>query len=216
MHTTQPISPPDALIFVSPACPHCPSVLENMVSLLKEGVVGRLEIINVAVHPEQAAAQGVRTVPWLRIGQFELEGLIAPDVLRRWAEQSASTEGIKSYFVDMLKIGRRDKVERMIRSAPRYAELLVDVLGDADASMAVRIGMGAVLEELHGTGLTDVMIPGLGELALHGDDLVRADACHFLTLIGGAAVIPYLTQCSEDENPDIREMAQEALVEGNR
>jgi len=113
----------------------------------------------------------------------------------------------------MLKTGRRDKVERMIRSDPRYAELLVDVLRDADASMAVRIGMGAVLEEMHGTGLTDAMIPGLGELALNGDALVRADACHFLTLIGGVEVMPYLTQCLEDENPDIREMAQEALTE---
>ena len=214
MEITQSNSSPDVLLLVAPGCPHCPSVLESLASLLKEGTIGRLEIINAAVHPEQAAALGVKTVPWMRIGGFELDGLIAPDELRQWVERSASVDGIKWYFVEMLKTGRRNKVERMIRNDPQCAKFLVDVLADTETSMAVRIGIGAVLEELAGTSLTASMIPGLGELALNGDALVRADACHFLTLIGGMAVIPWLTQCLEDENSEIREMAQEALAEG--
>jgi hypothetical protein len=33
--------------------------------LLKGGVIGRLEAVNVAIHPERAAELGVRKVPWL-------------------------------------------------------------------------------------------------------------------------------------------------------
>ena len=69
---------PDALLLLAPGCPHCPAVLEGLSGLLKEGVIGRLEAVNAAIHPERAAELGVRTVPWARIGPFELEGEQTP------------------------------------------------------------------------------------------------------------------------------------------
>ena len=39
---------PDALLLLAPGCPHCPAVLEGLSGLLKEGVIGRLEAVNVA------------------------------------------------------------------------------------------------------------------------------------------------------------------------
>jgi HEAT repeat protein len=82
---------------------------------------------------------------------------------------------------------------------------------DPESSMAVRLGISAVLEEFHGTGLTDALIPGLAELSRSGDALTRADACHFLSLIGGEAVIPHLRASLEDEDGEVRAIAQEAL-----
>ena len=210
--TTAP-SPPDTLLLLAPGCPHCPLVLEGLSALLKEGVIGRLEIVNIAAHPEVAEAAGTRTVPWVRIGPFELDGVITPKELRHWAERCTTLEGAKEYFYQMLKNGRRDKVERLIRSAPQHAELLADLMADAESSMAVRLGIGAVLEEFHNSGLTDAMIPKLAALTRSGDALTRADACHFLTLIGGAAVIPHLHDCLNDEDAEVREIAQEALNE---
>ncbi len=211
MQETQSEWLPDVLMFVSPDCVHCTSVLKSMRMLLKENRIANLEIINAAAQREQAAALGIKSVPWVRIGQFELEGLITPDILRQWVEQSLSPKGVQAYFMEMLTTGRRDKVEKLIRNNPSGAEVLVELLVDPEASMAVRIGMGAVLEELQGSGLTDSMIPGLGNLLLNGDSLIRVDACHFLTLIGGAAVTDYMKLCLEDENADIREMAHETL-----
>lgn len=77
--------------------------------------------------------------------------------------------------------------------------------------MAVRLGISAVLEEFHGTGLTDALIPGLAELSRNADALTRADACHFLSLIGGDAVIPHLRACLDDVDSEVREIVQEAL-----
>ena len=208
------LTQPEALLLLAPGCPHCPSVMESLCALVKEGIVGRLEIINIAAQPEQAQAMGAKTVPWMRIGLFEFEGLMSLGELRRWALLGAGAQGAKTYFLEMLKSGRRDKVESMIRNDPRQAAFMVALLVDADASMAVRLGIGAVLEEFNGTGLTDSMIPGLGELALHGDRLTRADTCHFLSLIGGAAVVPYLRQCLNDEDSEVRDIAQEALGNG--
>lgn len=202
---------PDALLLLAPGCPHCPAVLEGLSTLLKEGIIGRLEAVSLAAHPEVAQALGARTVPWMRIGPFELEGALTPAELRSWSEAACKPEGMKTYFFRMLKNGRRDKVERAIRAEPQYSIIFAELMRDPESSMAVRLGISAVLEEFHGTGLTDALIPGLAELSRNADALTRADACHFLSLIGGEAVIPHLRACLGDEDSEVREIAQEAL-----
>jgi hypothetical protein len=79
--------------------------------------------------------------------------------------------------------------------------------------MAIRLGIGAVLEELHGTGFTEPLIPSLGEMLGAEDRLLRADACHFLTLIGGEGVRPFMKICQNDTDPEICEMADEWFSE---
>lgn len=204
-------TPPDALLFLAPGCPHCPAVLEGLAQLLKEGVIGSLEAVNLAVHPERAQALGVKTVPWLRLGIFELEGMQSPAELRRWAEGAAAPETLAGYFHDLLISGRRQKVEDLLKLDPAHFKALPRLLADPASSMAVRMGIAAVLEEFQGSGLAHVIIDDLGELARHADALTRADACHFLTLIGGEAAIPYLRACLEDSDAQVREIAQEAL-----
>lgn len=161
---SQPTAP-DVLLLLATGCPHCPAVLEELSALLKEGVIGRLEAVNIAAHPEVAQALSVRTVPWTRIGVFELEGALPPAELRSWAEAVPKPEGIKTYFFRMLKNGRRDKVERAIRTEPRHSAILAELMRDPETSMAVRLGIGAVLEEFYGTGVTDALIPALAELS---------------------------------------------------
>lgn len=213
MSQTTPTTPPDALLLLSPGCPHCPAVLEGLSALVKEGAIGRLEVVNVAVHPDRAAALGVKTVPWTRIGPFELEGALTPAELRGWAQGADTIGGMAAYFLRLLKSGRRRRVEDMARSEPQRLLALVRLLEDTETTMAVRLGIGAVLEELQGSGLTEAMIPGLGALTRHADPHIRADACHFLSLIGGPAVVPYLRARLDDEEREVREIAAEVLEE---
>lgn len=208
----QTTSPPDAFLLLATGCPLCPAVLEGLSALLKEGVIGRLETVNIAIHPEVAQALDVRTVPWIRIGPFELEGALLPAELRLWAEAALRPEGMNTYFFQMLKNGRRDKVERAIRTEPLRSVVFAELMRDPDTSMAVRLGISAVLEEFQGSGLTAPLIPALAELSRTGDSLTRADACHFLSLIGGDAIIPHLRACLDDEDNEVREIAQESLA----
>jgi hypothetical protein len=188
-------------------------VLEGLGELVKEGAIGRLEVVNVAAHPDRAAALGVRTVPWTRIGPFELEGALTTGELRQWALGANSVDGMAAYFLRLLKNGRRSRVEDMAREAPQRLLALVRLLEDTATTMAVRLGIGAVLEELHGTGLTEVMVPGLGALTRNADAKTRADACHFLSLIGGPTVLPYLRDRLDDDDQEVREIAAEVLEE---
>lgn len=99
-----PATPPDALLFTAPGCPHCATVLQGLNELVKQGLVGKLTVVDVAEHPEQAAEQGVHAAPWLRLGPFTLTGHSTAE-LRLWAEWASGEEGIAHYVEHLLKQG---------------------------------------------------------------------------------------------------------------
>lgn len=204
---------PDALLLMTAGCPHCPAALQALTLLLKENVIGRLEIVNVAIHTEEAEARGVKSVPWIKIGPFEVEGVSSPAKLRELAHGVNDDAVIDNWLLDTLKAGHRQKFESLVRREPQRIHALARLMTNPETSMAIRLGIGAVLEELHGTGLTEPLIPALGDMLKSDDRLLRADACHFMTLIGGEHIRPYLQSCLADANPEIREMAEEWLAD---
>ena len=204
---------PDALLLMTAGCPHCPAALQGLTMLLKEGVIGRLEIVNVAIHTEEAEARGVKSVPWIRIGPFEVEGVSSPAKLRELANGVNDDAVFDNWLLETLKAGHRQKFESLVRHEPQRIHALARLMTNPETSMAIRLGIGAVLEELNGTGFSEPLIPALGDMLKSDDPLLRADACHFLTLIGGDGIRPHLQSCLADGNPEIREMAEEWLSE---
>ena len=102
MSETEPIAP-DALLLIATGCAHCPTVLDGLCKLLKQGRLGRLEVINIAARPDYAQSIGVRSVPWTRIGPFELEGAQNPSALAEWAERAATGTGLGPYYSHLLE-----------------------------------------------------------------------------------------------------------------
>ncbi len=202
---------PLALLFTAPACPHCPGVKAALNTLLQEGAIASLETADASDDAKRAQALGVRSVPWLRIGEFEFEGVMSLGEMRMWAARAASASGLKDYFFEMLKSGRRGKVEDMIRTDPQRALALVDLMRDPEASMAIRLGIGAVLEEFQGSAIAAPMTPKLAELLHDPEPRNRADAAHFLSLIGDAEALRLLRGCLGHPDPEVREIAHDAL-----
>lgn len=203
--------PSNALLFTMPACPHCPGVKAALNVLLQEGTIASLEVVDASTDIERAQALGVKSVPWLQLGPFQFEGAMPLGELRQWAERAAHPEGVKTYFFEMLKSGKRAKVEQTIRSHPQHAAALADLLLDPETSMAVRIGIGAVLEELQGEELTEAMVPKLAQILRMPEPRNRADAAHFLSLMDGAAAFRLLRDCLDDPDAAVREIAYDAL-----
>lgn len=201
----------DALLFIAPGCPHCPVVLQGLSELVKEGTVGSMEVINVAVHPERAAELGVRSAPWLRLGPFELEGQRSPKELREWAKRAASPQGMTAYLEELFKDGQLAKAEKLAKTEPRLLSALLPLLEAADTPMQVRLGAAALLEEAAGSEALKALVPALGKLTQHSDHRARGDACYYLGLAGDEAARPYLETCLKDEHEEVRESAEEAL-----
>lgn len=210
--TSDRASLPAALLFTTPSCPHCPGVKQSLSRLLEEGVIASLEVVDASTEVVRAQALGVRSVPWLRLGPFEFEGQMTLGELRHWAERAAQPQGLRDYLFEMLKTGRRAKVDALLRDDPQRAAALAELVTDPEAGMAVRLGIGAVLEELQGTPVTEPMVPVLAQALTHAEPRDRADIAHFLTLIGGEAARAALRTCLDDADAEVREIAQEALA----
>ncbi|OFZ95375.1 MAG: hypothetical protein A2Z44_10610 [Betaproteobacteria bacterium RBG_19FT_COMBO_58_11] len=202
---------PVALLFTTSGCPHCPGVKAALNTLLQEGAIASLETADASDDAKRAQALGVKSVPWFRIGEFEFEGAMTLGEMRMWATRAASASGLRDYFFEMLKSGRRGKVEDMIRADPQRSIALVDLMRDPEASMSIRLGIGAVLEEFQGSASAAPMAPKLAELLHDPDPRNRADAAHFLSLIGDAEALKLLRGCLDHPDPEVREIAYDAL-----
>jgi len=210
-----PTPPPDALLLLTSRCPHCPVVLQGLSDLVKSGRIGRLEAVNIEAHPEVAAEHGARSVPWIRVGEFELEGLHSPAELAAWVKRATSPNGIAEGFIELLRTGQLGTVIRMIRRNPEHLDPLLQLAGDADTDLTVRIGISAVMEDLQGSKALRDKLPALLELSRHDDPRVRADACHFLMLTGLPEARERLREMTEDSERSVRDVAADALEEIN-
>ena len=206
------MSAPDALLLISTHCPHCPTVLAALADMVKQGQVGKLEVVNLEAHPEVAQALGVRSVPWLKLGLIELAGLRSPAELRDWAAKANTEVGIADYFHQLLKEGRMARVLAILHAEPIYLVSVLPIVGNVDASLNVRLGAGVLLEEFAHSPALQTLVPRLGELSAHVDARVRADASHYLGLSGTAAARVWLEARLQDDDPDVREIAAESLA----
>ena len=202
---------PDALLLLSTHCPHCPAMLSALADLVKQGVLGRLEVVNLEQHPEVGQALGVRSVPWVRIGRIELAGQHTKAELAEWAAKAGSEAGLADWFHLLLKEGQLARAQAAIEADPALLAAVLPIVGNVEASLNVRLGAGVLLEEFADSDTLRALLPRLGELSQHADARVRADACHYLGLTGDAAAKPWLEMRVADDDADVREIAAESL-----
>ena len=148
----------------------------------------------------------------LLIAPFTLTGAQSAQELAEWADRAAAGTGLASYFNHLLETNRLAEVVSHIRSSPGSLEDLVLLLGDLETPMAVRIGVGAVVEELAGSPLLAEAVGPVGALTRSEAPQVRADACHYLGLTGSPDAVPFLKACLEDEDEEVSEIASESLA----
>jgi len=206
-------TPPDALLFIAPGCPHCATVLRGLSELKKQNLIGQLTIVDVAEHPEQAAEQGVRAAPWLRLGPFTLTGAHSPAELRQWAGWASGEEGTAHYVEHLLRQGSYKQASAFIYADTHRLKPLLAIVADPGANLGVRLGVSALLEAYADTPELRTLLPQLAELTRHADHRVRADACHLLGLTGSTAARTHVETCLNDAHEEVREIAEEAMEE---
>jgi len=207
---------PDSRLLIAPGCPHCGKVTEILTHLVKEGLIGRLEIINLSVRPEAAAEAGTRSVPWFRIGEFEFTGAHTEGDIRAWAEKAAQGQGWAAYYHDLIDNRELDQAIESLQQNPDRLGELIQTLSDKELPMVVKIGIGAILEDFQGSEELRRYIPELTALLESDDPALRADACHYLGLTASGDVIPAIEALLEDADPHVREIAEETLEELKR
>lgn len=208
-----PDYPPDALLFIAPGCAHCPAVLQGLSDLLKQTLIGKLTVINVAAHPEEAQKYGVRAAPWLKLGPFVLTGAQTPAELKQWVDWCSSDDGYVQYFEQLLEDGSIKAAGEFVAEDTQRLKYLLRFMADPEKSLVIRAGASAILESYHNKLPLQDLLPELGKLSAHSDHRVRADACHLLGLTGSQEAHAFLQKCLTDSDAEVREIAQESLQE---
>lgn len=203
---------PDALLFIASGCGYCPLVLEHLGRLLKEGVIGRLEVVNTGLHPGLAAEYGVRSVPWYRIGDLELNGARGLDELRQIVAEVGLGQTRLLQLEEYLAQHRMDEALGLVEQSPALLHQLIPWLGDLERPFDLRIGIGALLEGLQDAEALDYARAPLEALLTSELPQVRADACHYLGVCGQRASLPLIRALLGDTDASVREIAVETLA----
>jgi len=212
MTETAPTAAPDALLLIAPGCPYCATVLAALGELVKSGAIARLEVINLAQRSEIARSVGVRTVPWLRLGPFELEGLRSLSELKRWAERAGTKEGMADYFDELLRDGKLEAVLELLARDPTQLGALLHLIERPDTDLQVRVGVSAIMEEYEGHAALQDLVARLGALTRHKNAHVRGDAAHYLSLTHDPRAVFCLQSLRHDPERQVRELAAEGLA----
>jgi hypothetical protein len=216
MNPDESKSPPDAMMLKGTHCPFCPRVQQSLQELHESGHIGKLEILNIEENQEVAKELGVRTVPWVRIGPYELDGLRSTAEFREWADKAGSTAGLSKWLEELLGSGRIAEASELVSAGQSGMEALLDLFADEDTQLNTRIGISAIMEDLQGSKALRQNLERLGELTRHADAHIRGDACHYLALSGDARAAVWIRPLLEDADAGVREIASDSLeVLGN-
>jgi hypothetical protein len=183
--------------------------------LHEEGMIGELEVVSIAEQPQRAAGLGIRSVPWLRLGEFTLTGAQTPQQLRQWAERAGDPAAMSDYLAHLLAEGGLGEAEQLLRTQPQHLPALLALLQDEEGPIQVRLGVSAIIEGFEGSETLRALLPQLIALSEHPDHRLRSDGCHFLGLSHDEGARAALLRCQHDAHPEVREIATEALVSLN-
>jgi len=202
---------PKVLMLMGTQCVFCGPMKLMLAELMKAGHIAELKIVNIEDNPEYAERFGVRSVPWLQIGPFELQGSRTKQELLTWLKRAASSEGMGEYLEEVLSEGNIKYANKLLQRQPQALNNIIHLMADPEAKINVRLGVGVIIEDMVESEAFKVVIPRLIEYLSSDDARVRGDACHYLSLTKDRAYIPVIEKLLSDDSDEVREIAQDSL-----
>ena len=207
------ITTPAVLMLMGRQCTYCGPMMQMLTELMKAGRIAELRIVNIEENSKLAVQLGVRSVPWLQIGPFELQGARSKQELLLWLERASSFDGLSEYLEEVLSEGNIDLANKLIKRHPEALQNVLELMADPEAKINARLGVGVIIEDMAEAEEFKVVIPRLIEYMSSEDARIRGDACHYLSLTKDSSYIPVIEKLLSDENEEVREIAQESLDE---
>ena len=201
------------LMLMGTQCTFCGPMMQMLIELMKTGLLAELRVVNIETSPELVQQHGVRSVPWLQIGPFELAGSRSKKELQLWIERASSFEGLSEYLEEVLSEGKIEYANKLIQRYPQALENVIDLMADPQAKINVRLGVGVIIEDMAVSEEFKAVIPRLIEYLSNDDARIRGDACHYLSLTKDVSYVPAIKKLLSDENEEVREIAQDSLDE---
>ncbi len=199
------------LMLMGKQCAYCGPMMKILTELMKAGELAECRIVNIEDNPELARQLGVRSVPWLQIGPFELLGSRSRQEISTWLQRASSFEGLTEYLDEVLAEGNISYANKLIQRYPQALENVITLMTDPEAKINVRLGVGVIIEEMAESEAFKAVIPRLIDYLSSKDARIRGDACHYLSLTKDRSAIPFIEKLLTDESEEVREIVQDSL-----
>jgi thioredoxin-like negative regulator of GroEL len=201
----------ELVIFVAETCPHCANAVRQAEAVARASPRVTVSVIDAQQSPELAARYSVKSVPTTMLdGGLSWVGVegaarIAERVLAR-----GTADHERAVFASLVESGRHgEAIERIVDGGEvaHFAALWVA------STTSTRIGLMLVAEgalerrpdALHET--IDALLPALES----ADAALRGDTADLIGQTGNPAGLEALRPLLDDPNPDVAEIAAEAL-----
>jgi glutaredoxin len=199
-------------LFVMPGCQLCPQMESLFHKMHENGAINELEVINVAEHPELAEKYHIRSVPYYFIDGVGFSGLKPQHDIEQILQQDDS-DNWKQLIVEELSGGELAAAEKQVREHARARDAMMQLLGDAETALVVRIGLSAIIETLAEEGLLRDREAQFIELAATQNPTIGQDALYYLSLLGTDKALQALTDIASDQSSPLQAQAAELLQE---
>jgi len=203
--------PVELLVFVASGCPHCPHAVRAANRLALESPLVTTTIVDAQWFPKLAERYAVRSVPVTLVdrGLTILEVLPPQALAKRILSRSELGYGIE-VFRSLVEAGRHaDAAARIIEGSGGEAFVAVW----KGTTTFERVPLLIVAEEVLDADPTalDDLVPDLLPVLGAPDGALRGDTADLLGQIGHSAAAPALEALLSDPNPDVAEVAADAL-----
>jgi thiol-disulfide isomerase/thioredoxin len=200
-------------LYISPHCPHCPLMMDQLFSRIVSSPSLHLTVIDVDLFPDLVASDNIKSVPTLIMddslrwtGSVDLDEVFR--VIGHRDPLKIGTASLKSMIVN----GDAYQLAEMMIRAKKIFPAFVDLL--AHNEFSVRLGAMAAAEELvekHPHIAAQLVDPLMERFENQGES-VQGDILYILGRAGDQHVIPFLKQfLSLPYSKEVRESAEEAL-----
>lgn len=207
-------NPATLKVFVTPQCPHCPRVVQDLAPLPFLNPKVQVVLVDGELFPEEAREYGIRAVPAVVLNEyFRWTGPVrVAEVLEALARREGSDMSPEA-MVRMLKEGNAEGLARLMIAAGRVFPGFVEVISHPEWS--VRLG-GLVLAE----ELVSKMPQGFGEILsalwdrmYEWPEAVQGDILYLTGLNGDPEWVGEIQSFLEGRNvsADLVEVGREAL-----
>lgn len=201
----------DVTLVIATNCSHCQQVLTDCADLVKHAEIDELQIINISSVPEKAQAFNIRSVPFIKIGPFELFGAHTKTELRQWLNRLNSPKGMEDYFNELFEQGELERVSEIVQTDHHQISTIINMMANEDTPLGSRIGISAIFEQLQGDAKLAAHIQELADLTDSDNVSIRIDTAHYLGLTQNIKAIPWLEKLSNDINSEVQTTALEGI-----
>ncbi len=204
-----PIAPATLQVMMAPTCPNCPRVVAACGRVAAAHPQIQLEVVDVQYFADLAGA--VKSVPTVIVDSTRsLVGNLSERDLLDVLSERTSGDYVQKTLASMIETARFGDAVSLLVSPPGQVALATLV---ASSTMPERVGLMLATEEALEANdrCLDGAVPHLLPLLGAPDANLRGDVADLLGKIGSPVARTGLEGLESDPNPDVREIAADAL-----